>query len=180
MQNNNMGFNQNRNFSNPAMSQGGGFGGPGGGIGGGGFNAGGMGMGGFNNNFNRGGMMGGMNRGGGMMNRGGRGGMMGTMGMGGMGMGANMMGGGMMGGMGAMGMGGPMAGMGMGGRHSTFFGRDRFHRNRVDAYVSIPAGGFGGPQQPHFNPAFFNQGGQGNMGAGGDWGNHPNKRQRQE
>ncbi|KAF2105002.1 hypothetical protein NA57DRAFT_71197 [Rhizodiscina lignyota] len=145
-------FNQGRNFSSPGMGgQGGGFGGPGGNMGGGGFNSG-MGMGGFNNNF-RGGMgMGGMNRGGGGMMRGGRGGMGGMNNMG-MGMGT-------MGGMNNMGMG--MGGMGMGGPMGGMMG-----------------GGFGGPQQqqPHFNPAFFN--GQGGMGAG-DWGNHPNKRQRQE
>ncbi|KAF2656723.1 hypothetical protein K491DRAFT_703875 [Lophiostoma macrostomum CBS 122681] len=147
---NNMGF-QNRNFSGPA----------GGNLGGnmGGFNpnpmnnfgGGAMGM---NNNFgggfNRGGMMGGNMRGG-MNNRGGRGGMMNNMGNMGMGqMGGNM---GMMGG-GMMGMGANMGMMGgMGGQ-----------------------GGFAG-QQPHFNPAFFNQ----NQGGGdGNWNPHGAKRPRPE
>ncbi|KAF4630580.1 hypothetical protein G7Y89_g7549 [Cudoniella acicularis] len=115
---------------------------------------------GFNRNFsgpgmgnmgrfnNRGGMMGGM-RGGPNM-RGGRGGMNNGM-MGGMPMGGMPMGG-MPGGMGGM----PMNMGQMGG--------------------GMPAGGFNG-MQPHFNPAFFQQG----QAAGGDWQNpHGAKRPRPE
>ncbi|KAF2476417.1 uncharacterized protein BDR25DRAFT_65842 [Lindgomyces ingoldianus] len=151
---NNMGF-QNRNFSGPAGGN------MGGNIGGYGSpapinNFGSAPMGGMNNfggGFNnRGGMMGGGMRGGGMNNRGGRGG---GMGMGNIGGGMNMpMGGNMMGmGGGMMGMPGNMGMMGgMGG-----------------------PGGFGG-NQPHFNPAFFNQ----NQGGDGNWNPHGAKRPRPE
>ncbi|KAF2264349.1 hypothetical protein CC78DRAFT_553519 [Lojkania enalia] len=149
--NNNMGF-QNRNFSGPAGGNMGGYGGPSPMN-----NFGGGPMGGMNNfgggGFNRGGMMGGNIRGG-MGNRGGRGGMggMGNMGGGGMNipMGGNM-----------IGMGGNM--MGMGGNMGMMGG------------MGGP-GGFGG-NQPHFNPAFFNQNQGGNDG---NWNPHPAKRPRPE
>jgi hypothetical protein len=177
---NNAGF-QNRNFSSPVgggMGAGMGFGGPAPMN-----NFGANPMGGMNNfggGFNRGGMMGGMR--GGMNNRGGRGG---NMGMNNMGAGMNMpMAGGMMGmGGGMMGMGGNMGMMGA-------MGTTHFHQNRdtphstspTTAFSSLtrfPAGGPGGfaGQQPHFNPAFFNQ----NQGvAEQNWNPHGAKRPRPE
>lgn len=160
--NQNMNF-QNRNFSNPAAGNMG-FGGPGAMN-----NFQGNNMGGMNNfgggGFNRGGMMGGMR--GGMNNRG-RGGMMNNMGGGGgnSGMGMNMpMGGGNM-----MNMGAGM--MGMGGN----MGGNMGNMGNMGMMGGMGAGTFGG-NQPHFNPAFFNQG---QSGGDGTWNPPPAKRPRPE
>lgn len=178
-----MGF-QTRNFSGPAGGNMG-SGAMGGFAGAGPMNNFGGGMGGMNNNFgggfNRGGMMGGGMRGG-MNNRGGRGGNMGMNNMGGgmgMPMGGNMMGmgGGMMGMGGNMGM---MGGMGM-SRSLNYACPKPLSPSQVvrlaneSALVGAP-GGFGA-NQPHFNPAFFNQ----NQGGGdGNWNPHGAKRPRPE
>ncbi|KAF2488842.1 hypothetical protein BU16DRAFT_214395 [Lophium mytilinum] len=188
----NMGGFQNRNFSSPAVG-GMGVGGYGAANPMAGFGGGPNPMAGMNqfNNFGRGGnMMGGM-RGGMPQNRGGRGGMgnmMGGMGMGAMGMGMPNMGMGAMGG--NMGMMGGMGGMGMQyyrslssspekGRHaSAELVNGGTENTKLTTSTTGATAGFGGPAQPHFNPAFF-QAQQG--AAGGDsWNPHGAKRPRPE
>jgi hypothetical protein len=191
---NNMGFQNNRNFSSPAGGNMGNNmnGNMGGGFGGqapmNNFNNPMAAMNNFGGGFNRGGMMGNNMRGG-MNNRGGRGGM-GMNNMGGnpmagmnMPMGGNMMGmGGNMMGMGNnMGMGGNIMGaMGMLIDHSSsgHVSSGKQPCMRITANADVLGGGFGGNPQQQFNPAFF----QGNQGGNdGSWQNpHGAKRPRPE